>query len=113
MILRNGKTRENTLKIKNEPIEIVDSEISFKFKNENKVKNETTEIVDNEISFHFNVRTEDQKDPKETLNWLKTMVIIYQDLFSFDIKKEPKENYEAEVFEPKIKRKRKRKRLNW
>ena len=113
MILRNGKTRENALKIKNEPIEIVDPEISFNFKTENKVKNETAEIVDSEISFHFNVRNEDQKDPKETLYWLKTMVIIYQDLFSFDIKKEPKEHYEAEVFEPKMKKKRRRKKLNW
>jgi len=38
------------------------------------------------------------------------MVIIYQDLFYFDIKKEPKEDYEAEVYEPKITKKKKRKR---
>ena len=76
------------------------------------IKNEVqppVEIVDSEISFHFNVRQQNSIEVKQevnTLDWLKTMVIIYQDLFYFDIKKEPKEDYEAEVYEPKIRKKR-------
>ena len=113
MLLRSGNSpenRQNSAKIKNETIEVVDDEItfqflnqnSFKIKNENvKVKNESSEIVDSEISFHFDVRTKQEQKPfcdpengvtcgqidskQETLDWFKTMVIIYQDLFSFDI----------------------------
>ena len=71
-------------------------------------KTESIEIVDSEISFHFNVRNKETK--QENMDWLKTMVIIYQDLFYFDIKKEPKEDYEAEAYEPKMKKKKKRRR---
>ena len=63
--------------------------------------------------FHFNVRQQNSIEVKQevnTLDWLKTMVIIYQDLFYFDIKKEPKEDYEAEVYEPKIRKKRRKRR---
>lgn len=80
------------------------------------IKNEVqppVEIVDSEISFHFNVRQQNSIEVKQevnTLDWLKTMVIIYQDLFYFDIKKEPKEDYEAEVYEPKIRKKRRKRR---
>ena len=90
MILRSGKSCPNS--------------------GPNIIKNEQlpVEIVDSEISFHFNVRNKETK--QENLDWLKTMVIIYQDLFYFDIKKEPKEDYEAEAYEPKMKKKKKRRR---
>ena len=102
MILRSGKSCPNS--------------------GPNIIKNEqlTVEIVDSEISFHFNVKQKQSSeeikhevntvDSKFSEDWLKTMVIIYQDLFYFDIKKKPKEDYEAEVYEPKITKKKKRKR---
>ena len=96
MLLRSGKSSPNS---------------SRSIKNE--VQQSPVEIVDSEISFHFNVRQQNSIEVKQevnTLDWLKTMVIIYQDLFYFDIKKEPKEDYEAEVYEPKIRKKRRKRR---
>ena len=46
---------------------------------------------------------------KPELEWLQTMVIIYQDWFHFDIKTEKnKEDYEEKVVLPKKKRRKKK-----
>jgi hypothetical protein len=75
-------------------------------------KPEIVEFVDDEISFNFNTpkKTEpggsEIKTEKE-IEWLKTMVIIYDIIF--DIKTEKKDDYEEEVnLYPKKKKKRRR-----
>ena len=76
-------------------------------------KPEIVEFVDDEISFNFNTpkKTEpggsEIKTEKE-IEWLKTMVIIYDIIF--DIKTEKKDDYEEDVnlYHPKKKKKRRR-----
>jgi len=74
-------------------------------------KPEIVEFVDDEISFNFNTpkKTEpggsEIKTEKE-IEWLKTMVIIYDIIF--DIKTEKKDDYEDKVKFPKKKKKRRR-----
>ena len=76
--------------------EIVDSEISFNFKRTKQsiISSENTKVLPNPVPDHF--------------EWLKTMVVIYQDLFSFDIKTEKKDDYEGSVKIPEKKKRRKR-----
>ena len=72
---------------KSEQVEIVDDEVSFNFKTPTKIEPE--------------IKTEDMK-----MEWLKTMVIIYDIIF--DIKTEKKDDYEEKVKFPKKKKKRRR-----
>ena len=73
-------------------------------------KPEIVEFVDDEISFNFNTpkKTEPGSEIKteKEIEWLKTMVIIYDIIF--DIKTEKKDDYEEEVKFPKKKKKRRR-----
>ena len=118
-------------------VQIVDSEISFNFKPNlaNRTKSDSidptplvvtnynvetpvsekkpqiVEFVDDEISFNFNTpkKTEPGSEIKteKEIEWLKTMVIIYDIIF--DIKTEKKDDYEEEVnLYPKKKKKRRR-----
>merc|ERR1711971_456055 len=112
---------------KDKLVQIVDSEISFNFKpnlakrtKSNSVetptavsekKPEIVEFVDDEISFNFNTpkKTEPGSEIKteKEIEWLKTMVIIYDIIF--DIKTEKKDDYEEDVnLYPKKKKKRRR-----
>ena len=70
-----------------EQVEVVDDEVSFNFKTPTKIEPE--------------IKTEDMK-----MEWLKTMVIIYDIIF--DIKTEKKDDYEEKVKFPKKKKKRRR-----
>jgi len=72
---------------KSEQVEVVDDEVSFNFKTPTKIEPE--------------IKTEDMK-----MEWLKTMVIIYDIIF--DIKTEKKDDYEEKVKFPKKKKKRRR-----
>ena len=75
-------------------------------------KPEIVEFVDDEISFNFNTpkKTEPRSEIKteKEIEWLKTMVIIYDIIF--DIKTEKKDDYEEDVnlYHPKKKKKRRR-----
>ena len=74
-------------------------------------KPEIVEFVDDEISFNFNTpkKTEPGSEIKteKEIEWLKTMVIIYDIIF--DIKTEKKVDYEEGVnLYPKKKKKRRR-----
>lgn len=74
-------------------------------------KPQIVEFVDDEISFNFNTpkKTEHGSEVKteKEIEWLKTMVIIYDIIF--DIKTEKKDDYEEEVnLYPKKKKKRRR-----
>ena len=74
-------------------------------------KPEIVEFVDDEISFNFNSpkKTEPGSEIKteKEIEWLKTMVIIYDIIF--DIKTEKKDDYEEVVnLYPKKKKKRRR-----
>ena len=74
-------------------------------------KPEIVEFVDDEISFNFNTpkKTEPGSEIKteKEIEWLKTMVIIYDIIF--DIKTEKKDDYEEVVnLYPKKKKKRRR-----
>jgi hypothetical protein len=122
---------------KDKLVQIVDSEISFNFKpNPKRTKSDSVvptplfatnnnvetptavsekpeflEFVDDEISFNFNTpkKTEPRSEIKteKEIEWLKTMVIIYDIIF--DIKTEKKDDYEEEVnLYPKKKKKRRR-----
>jgi len=122
---------------KDKLVQIVDSEISFNFKPNlaNRTKSDSidptplvvtnynvetpvsekkpqiVEFVDDEISFNFNTpkKTEPGSEIKteKEIEWLKTMVIIYDIIF--DIKTEKKDDYEEEVnLYPKKKKKRRR-----
>lgn len=122
---------------KDKLVQIVDSEISFNFKpNPKRTKSDSivpipldatnnnvetptavsekpqiVEFVDDEISFNFNTpkKTEPGSEIKteKEIEWLKTMVIIYDIIF--DIKTEKKDDYEEEVnLYPKKKKKRRR-----
>lgn len=77
--------------INNNSIQIVDEDISFNFNTFNS-KTEPIEVVDEEISFNF---TKQKRQQQRLVDWLTTMVIIYQDLLIFDIKSEPKDDYEV------------------
>ena len=70
----------------------MDEDISFNFNTFNS-KTEPIEVVDDEISFNFTKQKRQQQ--QNLVDWLSTMVIIYQDLLIFDIKSEPKDDYEA------------------
>ena len=87
----------------------VDEEVSFHF-NTFQSKTEPIEVVDAEVSFNYNNQRlkQSQYFQHQFVDWLSTMVIIYQDLLLFDIKKEPKEDYE-EHCDPYHFRRRKRK----
>jgi len=122
---------------KDKLVQIVDSEISFNFKpNPERTKSDSivptplvttnnnietptavskkpqiVEFVDDEISFNFNTpkKTEPGSEIKteKEIEWLKTMVIIYDIIF--DIKTEKKVDYEEGVnLYPKKKKKRRR-----
>ena len=122
---------------KDKLVQIVDSEISFNFKPNlaNRTKSDSidptplvvtnynvetpvsekkpqiVEFVDDEISFNFNTpkKTEPGSEIKteKEIEWLKTMVIIYDIIF--DIKTEKKDDYEEDVnLYPKKKKKRRR-----
>ena len=122
---------------KDKLVQIVDSEISFNFKpNQKRTKSDSivpiplvttnnnvetptavsekpqiVEFVDDEISFNFNTpkKTEPGSEIKteKEIEWLKTMVIIYDIIF--DIKTEKKVDYEEGVnLYPKKKKKRRR-----
>ena len=99
-----------------QPIYIVDEEVSFNFNTFNS-KSEPIEFVDNEVSFNFTNQKLKQSHINQHyfVDWLKTMVIIYQDLLHFDIKSEPKDDYEETCCDPnQIRRKKKkRKRHGW
>merc|ERR1711956_196574 len=74
-------------------------------------KDKLLQIVDSEISFNFNTpkKTEPGSEVKteKEIEWLKTMVIIYDIIF--DIKTEKKDDYEEDVnLYPKKKKKRRR-----
>ena len=115
--------------------EFVDKEISFNFNKQNPMRpitkieattgdnipseanpdEKSEELVDNEISFNFNTprkteTTTGKPEIKTEIEWLKTMVIIYQDLFSFDIKTEKKDDYEEKVNLFPVKKKKKKRR---
>ena len=87
----------------------VDEEVSFHF-NTFQSKTEPIEVVDAEGSFNYNNQRlkQSQYFQHQFVDWLSTMVIIYQDLLLLDIKKEPKEDYE-EHCDPYHFRRRKRK----
>ena len=103
-----------------QPIYIVDEEVSFNFNTFNS-KTEPIEFVDNEVSFNFTNQKLKQSHINQHyfVDWLKTMVIIYQDLLNFDqvvdIKSEPKDDYEETCCDPNQfrRRKKKRKRNGW
>jgi len=123
--------------IKTEPMEVVDSEISFHFKNNVRKSEEKCKEVckedfekskdlceedfeDDEISFHFKHKlkseeksVEKSKEIRNEIEWLKTMVIIYQDWFYFDIKTEKKDDYEETVVMNFPKKKRRKKRRSY
>jgi len=88
----NTSKRNNNNNINNNSIQIVDEDISFNFNTFNS-KTEPIEVVDDEISFNFTKQKRQQQ--QNLVDWLSTMVIIYQDLLIFDIKSEPKDDYEA------------------
>lgn len=72
-------------------------------------KLEQVEVVDDEVSFNFKTPTKTEPEIKKEemkMEWLKTMVIIYDIIF--DIKTEKKDDYEEKVKFPKKKKKRRR-----
>lgn len=73
-----------------------------------KFKKGRIQIVDSEISFNF--KSGKVEKTNHELELFKTMVIIYQDWFHFDIKTEKKDDYEENVVVPPVKKKKRRKR---